>query len=160
MRQTVNLNRKWALVMAPQGIPTQLPTPAYYVNLPHTYNAIDGQDGGGDYFRGTCAYVKKLSFEELPEGEKLFLEIRGVNSSADVYVGGRHLAHHDGGYSTWRADITDAVGASGDVLIILGVSNAENDAVYPQMADFTFYGGLYRDVNLIAVPASHFDLTY
>ena len=160
MRQTVNLNRKWALVMAPQGIPTQLPTPAYYVNLPHTYNAIDGQDGGGDYFRGTCAYVKKLSFEELPEGEKLFLEIRGANSSADVYVGGRHLAHHDGGYSTWRVDVTDSVSRTGDTLIVVMVDNAPNDTVYPQMADFTFYGGLYRDVNLIAVPESHFDLTY
>ena len=160
MRQTVNLNRKWALVMAPQGIPTQLPTPAYYVNLPHTYNAIDGQDGGGDYFRGTCAYVKKLSFEELPEGEKLFLEIRGANSSADVYVGGRHLAHHDGGYSAWRVDVTDSVSRTGDTLIVVMVDNAPNDTVYPQMADFTFYGGLYRDVNLIAVPESHFDLTY
>ena len=160
MRQTVNLNRKWALVMAPQGIPTQLPTPAYYVNLPHTYNAIDGQDGGGDYFRGTCAYVKKLSFEELPEGEKLFLEIRGANSSADVYVGGRHLAHHDGGYSTWRVDVTDSVSRTGDTLIVVMVDNAPSNSVYPQMADFTFYGGLYRDVNLIGVPASHFDLMH
>ena len=160
MRQTVNLNRKWALVMAPQDVPTQVPTPAYYVNLPHTYNAIDGQDGGGDYFRGTCAYVKNLSFEELPEGEKLFLEIRGANSSADVYVGGRHLAHHDGGYSAWRVDVTDSVSRTGDTLIVVMVNNAPNDTVYPQMADFTFYGGLYRDVSLIGVPSSHFDLMH
>ena len=160
MRQTVNLNRKWALVMAPQDVPTQVPTPAYYVNLPHTYNAIDGQDGGGDYFRGTCAYVKNLSFEELPEGEKLFLEIRGANSSADVYVGGRHLAHHDGGYSAWRVDVTDSVSRTGDTLIVVMVNNAPSDTVYPQMADFTFYGGLYRDVSLIGVPSSHFDLMH
>ncbi len=160
MRQTVNLNRKWAFVMAPQGVPSAMPAPAYYVNLPHTYNAIDGQDGGGDYFRGTCAYIKSLSCEELPEGEKLFLEIRGANSSADVYVGGRHLAHHDGGYSTWRVDVTDSVSRTGHTLIVVMVDNAPNDAVYPQMADFTFYGGLYRDVNLIGVPASHFDLMH
>ena len=160
MRETVNLNRKWAFIMGETNIPAALPSPAYYVNLPHTWNAIDGQDGGNDYYRGLCWYVKTLPREDIPQGERLFLEITGANSSADLYVNGTHVAHHDGGYSTWRADITDAVGASGDVLIVLGVSNAENDAVYPQMADFTFYGGLYRDVNLIAVPASHFDLTY
>ena len=160
MRQCVNLNRKWAFVMNAGHIPERMPAPAYYVNLPHSWNAIDGQDGAGDYYRGTCAYVKNLSPEELPEGEACFLEINGANSSADVYVGGKHLAHHDGGYSTWRVDVTDAIRRDGDTLIVIAVDNAENDRVYPQMADFTFYGGLYRDVNLIGVPASHFDLMF
>ena len=160
MRQIVSLNRKWAFVMAGEGVPTQMPVPAYYVNLPHCWNAIDGQDGGGDYHRGTCAYVKSLSYEDLPEGEKLFIEVQGANSSADLYVGGQHVAHHDGGYSTWRADVTEYVNRTGDTLIVIMVDNSANDRVYPQMADFTFYGGLYRDVNLIGVPASHFDLEY
>ncbi|MBQ7053520.1 MAG: glycoside hydrolase family 2 protein [Clostridia bacterium] len=160
MRQIVSLNRKWAFVMAPEGVPSAMPAPAYFVNVPHSWNAIDGQDGAGDYYRGTCAYVKNLSFEDLPEGEKLFIEIQGANSSADLYVGGRHVAHHDGGYSTWRADVTEAVSRTGDTLIVVMVDNSANDHVYPQMADFTFYGGLYRDVNLIGVPASHFDLEY
>ena len=160
MRQTVSLNRKWAFVMAPEGVPSRTPDLPYYVNIPHTWNAIDGQDGGGDYWRGTCAYVKTLSFEDLPAGEKRFIEIQGANSSADLYVSGKHIAHHDGGYSTWRADVSDAVSRSGDSLIVIMVDNAANDHVYPQMADFTFYGGLYRDVNLIGVPASHFDLEY
>ncbi|MBR5287094.1 MAG: glycoside hydrolase family 2 protein [Clostridia bacterium] len=160
MRQMVSLNRKWAFVMAPEGIPSAMPAPAYFVNLPHSWNAIDGQDGAGDYYRGVCAYIKNLSFEDLPEGEKLFIEIQGANSSADLYVGGKHIAHHDGGYSTWRADVTDAVSRSEDTLIVITVDNSANDRVYPQMADFTFYGGLYRDVNLIGVPESHFDLEY
>ncbi|MBR4040675.1 MAG: glycoside hydrolase family 2 protein [Clostridia bacterium] len=160
MRQIVSLNHKWAFVMAPQGVPTAMPAPAYFVNVPHTWNAIDGQDGGGDYYRGTCAYIKNLSFEDLPEGEKLFIEIQGANSSADLYVGGKHAAHHDGGYSTWRADVTEMINRTGDTLIVVMVDNSANDKVYPQMADFTFYGGLYRDVNLIGVPASHFDLEY
>ena len=160
MRQIVSLNRKWAFVMAPEGVPSAMPAPAYFVNVPHSWNAIDGQDGAGDYYRGTCAYVKNLSFEDLPEGEKLFIEIQGANSSADLYVGGKLAAHHDGGYSTWRADVTDLVSRTGDTLIAIGVDNSANDHVYPQMADFTFYGGLYRDVNLIGVPASHFDLEY
>ena len=158
MRETINLNRKWAFVMGAAEVPTQLPKPSYFVNLPHTWNAIDGQDGGNDYYRGTCYYVKTLAREEIPESEKLFLEIRGANSSADVYVGGRHLAHHDGGYSTWRVDVTDAI--ADETTLVIAVDNSPNETVYPQVADFTFYGGLYRDVNLIAVPKSHFDLTY
>ena len=160
MREIVSLNRKWAFVMAPEGVPGAMPVPAYYVNVPHCWNAIDGQDGGGDYYRGTCAYIKNLSFEDLPQGEKLFLEIQGANASADLYVNGQPVAHHDGGYSTWRADVTAQVSRSGDTLIVLMVDNSENEQVYPQMADFTFYGGLYRDVNLIGVPQSHFDLEY
>ena len=160
MRETVNLNRKWAFIMGGKDVPKAMPSPACYVNLPHTWNAIDGQDGGNDYTRGLCWYVKTLSREEIPQNKRLFLEINGANSSADLYVNGAHIAHHDGGYSTWRADITDAAGTSGDVLLALGVDNSPNETVYPQMADFTFYGGLYRDVNLIAVPESHFDLTY
>lgn len=158
MRETVNLNRKWAFIMGGKDVPKAMPSPACYVNLPHTWNAIDGQDGGNDYTRGLCWYVKILSREEIPQNKRLFLEINGANSSADLYVNGAHIAHHDGGYSTWRADITDAAGTSGDVLLVLGVDNSAKETVYPQMADFTFYGGLYRDVNLIAVPESHFDL--
>ena len=160
MRETVNLNRKWAFIMGRSDVPDAMPSPAYFVNLPHTWNAIDGQDGGNDYFRGLCWYVKRLPREDIPQGERLFLEIHGANSSADLYVNGAHIAHHDGGYSAWRADVTDALGESGDALLAIGVDNSPNEAVYPQMADFTFYGGHYRDVNLIAVPASHFDLCY
>ena len=160
MREIVSLNRKWAFTMDGSAVPADVPSPAYYVNLPHTWNAIDGQDGGNDYYRGLCYYVKRLEREDIPEGKRLFLELRGANSSADVYVDGRHLAHHDGGYSTWRVDVTQALAGTGNPLLVVGVNNAPNETVYPQMADFTFYGGLYRDVNLIAVPESHFDLSY
>ncbi|MBR2942843.1 MAG: glycoside hydrolase family 2 protein, partial [Clostridia bacterium] len=160
MRQIISLNRKWAFTMDASCVPSALPTPAYFVNVPHSWNAIDGQDGAGDYHRGLCYYVKNLSFEDLPEGEKLFIEIQGANSSADLYVGGKHMAHHDGGYSTWRVDVTGEINRTGDTLIVIGVDNSANETVYPQMADFTFYGGLYRDVNLIGVPQSHFDLEY
>ena len=128
------------------------------VNLPHTWNAADGHDGGNDYFRGSCLYVKTLNKSELPEAECYYVELRGANSSADVYVGGKKLAHHDGGYSTWRVDITDAITDVTELAVI--VDNSPNETVYPQMADFTFYGGLYRNVNLIATSSTHFDLDY
>jgi len=158
MRQIVNLNHKWAFTKIAEGVPETLPMNWDWVNLPHSWNAIDGQDGGGDFYRGTCYYAKSIDKMDLPQTGRYYLEIRGANSSADVYVNGRHLAHHDGGYSTWRVDVTDAL--ERDNLFVIAVDNAENDRVYPQMADFTFYGGLYRDVNLICVDESHFDVEF
>ena len=128
------------------------------VNLPHSWNATDGQDGGNDYFRGSCVYTKKINKADLPENCEYYLEIRGANSSADAYVNGKKLAHHDGGYSTWRVNFTAEVQDDNEVAIV--VDNAPNDRVYPQVADFTFYGGLYRDVYVICVPQTHFDLDY
>lgn len=158
MRQTVNFNFKWAFTKNAEEVPASMPEKWDYVTLPHTWNNIDGQDGGADYYRGTCYYAKELDRAELPQADRYYLEIEGANSSADVYVNGQRLAHHDGGYSTWRVDMTEALQEKN--LIVIGVDNRENDHVYPQMADFTFYGGLYRDVNIIAVSASHFDLDH
>ncbi len=158
MRTVCNLNRKWAFAKGIPQPPAEVPALWNFVNLPHTWNAIDGQDGGGDYYRGTCCYVKQVKKADLPQADRYYLEINGANSSGDVYWNGRHLAHHDGGYSTWRTDVTEAMGEENLVAIL--VDNSPNDHVYPQFADFTFYGGLYRDVNLICVSQSHFDLDY
>ncbi len=158
MRKIVNLNRKWAFSKRETTVPAVFPENWCYVNLPHSWNAIDGQDGDNDYFRGTCYYVKKLLKSELPESEKYYLEINGANSSADVYLNGKVLAHHDGGYSTWRVDISNHL--TEENLLVIAVDNSVNDKVYPQFADFTFYGGLYRNVNIICTSESHFELMY
>ncbi|WP_426350079.1 glycoside hydrolase family 2 protein [Alloiococcus sp. CFN-8] len=158
MREIYNLNRKWAFTKQTDTVPSELPMNWNWVNLPHTWNAIDGQDGGNDYYRGTCYYAKALDKMDLPVADCYYLEIQGANSSADVYVNGEQLAHHDGGYSTWRVDITEAL--QRENLMVISVDNSANDRVYPQMADFTFYGGLYRDVNIICVNESHFELNY
>ena len=158
MRQVYNLNAKWAFTKQANAVPSEMPKDWYFVNLPHSWNAIDGQDGGNDYYRGTCYYAKVIDKMDLPEADRYYLEIRGANSSADVYVNGKKLAHHDGGYSTWRVDVTNEIGR--DTLLVIAVDNSASDKVYPQVADFTFYGGLYRDVNLICVSESHFDLEY
>ncbi len=158
MRQIVNFNSKWAFTKQADAVPATLPMNWNWVNLPHCWNALDGQDGDNDYYRGTCYYAKKLLRDDLPKADRYYLEINGANSSADLYVNGEKLAHHDGGYSTWRADMTDHLQAEN--LVVIAVDNAANQTVYPQTADFTFYGGLYRDVNIIAVSNSHFDLDY
>ncbi len=158
MREVINLNTKWAFTKNADKVPATMPEKWDWVTLPHTWNAIDGQDGGNDYYRGTAYYAKQLKKFDLPKADKYYMEFHGANSSADLYINGSKIASHDGGYSTWRADITDVL--KEDNLIVVAVDNGENDRVYPQMADFTFYGGLYRDVNIIAVNNSHFDLDY
>ncbi len=158
MRHILNFNASWAFSKEAQAVPAALPQDWAKVDLPHSWNAVDGQDGGNDYFRGTAYYAKTIVKAELPAENRYYLELQGANSSADVYLDGKNLAHHDGGYSTWRVDLTDSLQA--ESLLVIAVDNAPNDTVYPQMADFTFYGGLYRDVNIICVPESHFDLDY
>ena len=159
MRTIINFNAKWAFTKQASEVPAQLPKDWNWVNLPHSWNAIDGQDGDNDYYRGTCYYAKSFDKTDLPECDRYYIEIRGANSSADLYLNGKKLATHHGGYSTWRVDLTDHLNVIGN-LLVLAVDNAANDTVYPQMADFTFYGGVYRDVNIIGVSNSHFDLDY
>ncbi len=128
------------------------------VDLPHTWNGEDGQDGGNDYHRGTCLYAKKITRAELGDAPVIYLEFEGANSSATLYVNGKEACHHDGGYSTWRVNVTDLLSEENEVVV--AVDNAANEHVYPQMADFTFYGGLYRSVNVIGVSETRFDLDY
>ena len=155
MRNIININQNWLFIKDTADITLR---EGEQINLPHTWNATDGLDGGNDYFRGSCLYVKTLNKADLPKADLYYLEFRGANSSADVYVGGEKLAHHDGGYSTWRVDITAQIQDVTEIAVV--VDNAANETVYPQMADFTFYGGLYRDVNLVCVNNAHFDLDY
>lgn len=147
MRQVIVFNKNWTFTK-----PGNAPIP---VRLPHTWNAQDGQDGGNDYWRGTAVYEKEF-FRPDWFGE-IVLEFAGAAMSADVFVNGAQLAHHDGGYSTFRVNITDAL-VPGNNKVTVSVDNSENDRVYPQKADFTFYGGLYRDVQLLLLPPEHFEV--
>ena len=124
------------------------------VALPHTWNALDGQDGGNDYWRGIGTYT--IALPDPTQGKKQYIELQGANHVATVYCNGRELGTHKGGFSTFRFDLTAAMLPQGNVLTVV-VSNAKSD-IYPQNADFTFYGGLYRDVNFIEVAPAHFDL--
>ena len=124
------------------------------VALPHTWNALDGQDGGNDYWRGIGTY--EIDLPDPTAGKKQYIELQGANHVATVYCNGRELGTHKGGFSTFRYDLTPAMKKTGNVLTVV-VTNGISD-IYPQTADFTFYGGLYRDVNFIEVNDAHFDL--
>ena len=154
MRKILPFNDNWQFHKTAE-VPQELPQ-WETVNLPHTWNAQDGQDGGNDYWRGTAMYAKVFASPERICGQREILEFLGAAMTADVYLNGKHLAHHEGGYSTFRVDITEHLREVN--LLCVAVDNSANDRVYPQKADFTFYGGLYRSVNLILVPENHFEL--
>lgn len=162
MRNTINLNEDWRFSREDTGLPESLPLHWHRVSLPHTWNAVDGHDGNGSYYRGSCWYARtfKTPSQPLPGG-RVYIEIPAAGQQASVYVNGKKAAYHEGGYSCFRADITELCRKEGEEnLLAINCSNEYKDSVYPQSADFTFYGGLYRGVNLISVPAVHFDLDY
>ena len=151
MRQEILLDKGWSFYKPEAARPET-------VSLPHTWNAVDGQDGGNDYFRGTCRYVRALSKKDLPAEGEVWLQIDGAAYTAEVFLNGEKLARHEGGFSTFRVPLTPRLKEENELAIT--VDNSDNDTVYPQKADFTFYGGLYRMVKLICVPAVHFALGY
>ena len=146
MRETKIINSAWSFTKQGETVT---------VDLPHTWNGKDGQDGGNDYYRGTCIYEKNLKKEDFPAGEEVYLQFDGVNSSATVYFNGEKLTVHHGGYSTFRVRLEN-IGDENKIKV--EVDNSPNDFVYPQQADFTFYGGIYRSVTLIGVSHNHFSL--
>lgn len=148
MRNIKNINENWIFIK--KGERSE-------VNLPHTWNGTDGQDGGNDYYRGKCTYLKEIAQSDLPQGEEIYLQLDGVNSSAYVYFNSKLVCTHHGGYSTFRVKLDDIKDTNE---IKIEADNSPNDFVYPQQADFTFYGGIYRDVTLIGVEKNHFDLDY
>ena len=155
MSKTILLNQSdWHFTKENPGIPAAVMGET--VALPHTWNAVDGQDGGNDYYRGTCWYTLALTKPAIPAGGKAVLQLDGAAMTAVIYLNGEKLAQHKGGYSTFRVDLTDHL--KDENLLAISVDNRDNDTVYPQKADFTFYGGIYRDVTLHIVPAEHFAL--
>ena len=157
MRKVTNINALWAFRKT-DTLPSSFDRTWDIISLPHTWNAIDGMDGGNDYWRGKATYAKVLTIEDLPSSCENYVEIKGAGYSADVFFNGEKLFHHEGGFSTFRVHLPKDVKTEN--LLVIQVDNSANDRVYPQMADFTFYGGLYRDVNIISVPRVHFDLDY
>ncbi|MCH4206901.1 MAG: hypothetical protein LKF79_00870 [Solobacterium sp.] len=160
MRNRINLNDSWQFIKEDAGLPSSIPAWTS-VNLPHTWNAVDGNDGNGNYYRGTCWYAKEFETPKQPlEGGRVFLDIKAAALEATLYINGTKAAYHEGGYSSFCTDITDLCKKEGTNLIAVAVNNGESSNIYPQMADFTFYGGLYRGVDLVSVPACHFTLSH
>ena len=154
MREIISLNENWTLSFPKGGHATE------QVNLPHTWNAVDGNDGNGSYLRTTGVYTRTFTAPKQPrEGSRTYVEVLAAALNSTVKVNGQVATTHEGGFSIFRADVTDLC-HEGENELTIEVSNEDTPSMYPSSADFTFYGGLYRGVNLISVPDAHFDLDY
>ena len=157
MRTVTKINQNWAFSLDAKSVPAEYPSEWKALDLPYTWNGEDGQDGGNDYYRGKGYFAKELSASDFDENDVHYLQFDGVNSSAEIYFNGKKIAEHHGGYSTFRVKVEDIKEKN---LLVVVADNSANDRVYPQTADFTFYGGIYRDVKIVGVDKNHFDLDY
>ena len=159
-REVVSLDTGWRFALKPAGSGFEAPgfddrawTP---VTLPHTWNAIDGADGGGNYVRGDGWYRRHIAYDPSWKGQHVFVDFRAANRVAEVWVNGVRVGEHRGGYSRFRFDVTNQL-KPGDNVLAVRVNN-ESDGIIPTGGDFTMWGGLTRDVSLIVVPPVHIGL--
>ena len=112
MRESQSLNQNWKFARTAE-IPAELPEGWESVSLPHTYNAADGQDGGNDYYRGPAVYVRTLRTPEDSKNKEFYLECLGAAMTAEVFLNGTRLSRHEGGFSTFRVRLTEALRPTG-----------------------------------------------
>lgn len=153
-RDIIPLNRSWNF------------TPGYEVrknvytevNLPHTWN-LDALSGKEDYFRGLGNYEKTIDIPTEWQGKAIYLRFKGVNSVANVFVNGRHVGEHRGGYTAFTFEISSHLEYGKQNKLWIRVNNAPQLDVMPLVGDFNMYGGIYRDVELIVTEPNHIALT-
>ncbi len=149
-RQTTPLVDQWRFTL---GDPSNAALPTFNdanwapVELPHTWNAKDGQDGGGDYHRGPGWYRRSITLPS--DNRRSFLHFGAANSVARVYLDGELLGEHIGGYTAFRFELPRAAHDGRAHFLAVRVDNSHNDDIPPWDADFTFFGGLYRPVSLL-----------
>ena len=128
------------------------------VTLPHSWNTQDILDDEDGYYRGESWYKKTMKIPQVYEGQQVFLLFEGANQVTSLFVNGKAVGEdHIGGYTTFARDITKAI-KQGDNEITIKVDNAHNDEIVPQSADFSFYGGIYRDIHLVITKPVHFEV--
>ena len=151
-RATVDVNGGWRFDRAdvPAAAAAAFDDAAWQaVDLPHTWNAKDGEDGGNNYYRGPAWYRRHLRAEAAWAGRRVYLRVGAANTDAAVYVNGKPAGTHKGGFSAFCYDVTPLLNVGGDNVVAVRVDNAKDADVPPLSADFTFFGGLYRGVQLI-----------
>lgn len=133
------------------------------VNIPHTWNAVDGANGDRHYDRTVYWYRKTIY--TVVDGKRKYIEFLGANQETDLYVNGMHIKlsgsdeyTHKGGYTAFRYDITDVL-RDGNNTIAVRVDNARNEEIAPISSDFNIYGGIYRRIYMISVDEVHVDLS-
>ena len=163
-REKICINQDWTFVKAETLVSEDVDWKSKEIekiSLPHTWNDQDVLDETPGYYRGVGWYRKQIKLKEGWEENQLFLEFEAANQVAEVFIDGASVGLHSGGYSGFRFDISNFIksGAS-DFELCVRVDNSYNESIPPLTADFTFFGGIYRDVWLIYAPETHFSLEH
>lgn len=153
-RTVININQNWSFAKDPkaQGYASLKYTS---VNIPHTWNAFDVLDDVPGYYRGIGYYKKKLKLQPTWKTKKIYLDFGGANQETEIYLNGKKIGNHIGGYTGFTIALKDLKFNDNDEIIIK-VDNSHNESIAPLSGDFTFFGGLYRNVSLVIVNDTHF----
>ena len=143
-REIYSLNSGWKFFYAEENSSDN----AREISLPHTWN-LDAFVGNGTYFQTSANYQRTLFVPSEWKGKRLFLRFHGVQSVADVFINGRHIGDHHGGYTAFTFEITDKVSYGYNNALLVAVSNALRNDVLPTSIEENRYGGIYRDVELL-----------
>lgn len=157
MRSVININQNWKFYKGEieEGITKVMPD-WEIINLPHTWNALDGQDGGNDYYQGAAWYQK--TFDVEAGWKEVYVRFGAVSKMAEVWCNGAYVGEHRGGFSSFTFNLTPFL-TEGENEILVKANNSNELPVYPRQADFTFFGGIYREVRLICFSnQEHFDV--
>ena len=134
------------------------------ITLPHTWNALDGQNGKNDFWHGKAWYRRSITIPSNLSEKKIFIEFDGANRNTTVYLDGRQIGHHVGGFARFRFDVTGYITPGKAQLLAVQVENYKSHETKPSTppysGDFTFFGGIYRKVRIIATNKLHFDLLH
>ncbi|MDR1629387.1 MAG: glycoside hydrolase family 2 protein [Oscillospiraceae bacterium] len=158
MKQVFNINQGWLFSKTVPGDLGQRLPDAERVNLPHTWNTVEGRDGRADTSRRKCAYQKDLPVPAELDKIRIYLEFQGVNAVCELFIDGTLVGTHHGGYSAFRFDITPFVTFGKTNVITVTADNSANKSIYPLRENTLSFGGIYRDVNLVIAGATHFAL--
>lgn len=152
MRNVIKWNENWEFLKGEK----QQQAVWEAVTLPHTWNALDGQEGGNDYYQGIAWYKKTLSLKK--DWKEVYIRFGAVNKKAEIWCNGQAAGQHEGGFSAFTLDLTPYL-QEGENEILVKADNSNSLPIYPRQADFTFFGGIYRDVELICFDTeAHFDV--
>jgi beta-galactosidase len=153
-RSVIDLNGDWKFVRADRfgaAAPEFDDSSWEAVTLPHTWNNLDGEDGGDNYYRGAGWYRRHLTLDADSAGKSLFLKFDGASSVTDVFVNGKPAGRHKGMFGAFCFDVTGLMNTSGDNVLAVRADNGKDPDVPPNSADFTFFGGIYRSVHLLVL---------
>ncbi|MFC6980325.1 glycoside hydrolase family 2 protein [Microbulbifer taiwanensis] len=161
-RWEISLNQHWEFhrgSLDPVGIHRKDSVVEWQaVDLPHTWNARDGYSGGNDYFRGDGWYRKTFRVDQSLAGRRFYIHFDGANLIADLYLDGRHVGQHRGGYGAFRFDLSEYLRPGETQQLAVKVNNERHTDVAPLSADYTFFGGIYRDVKLLVTGREHIEV--